>query len=66
MRVRPRDPATDRRIRSDGNYRPGGPLGFAGSSVVAAETASGLLEFGVPNPDVPLVLAYFQRQRTAP
>ncbi|HTX81782.1 MAG TPA: hypothetical protein VME44_06355 [Streptosporangiaceae bacterium] len=63
--VRPRNPNTDRKIRSAGNYRPGRPLGYAGSSVVLAETSNGWLEFGVPNPDVPLVLAYFQRHRTA-
>jgi hypothetical protein len=64
--VRPRNPDTDRRIRSTGNYRPGRPLGYAGSSVVVGQTAGGWLEFGVPNPDVPLVLAYLQRHRTAP
>lgn len=63
--VRPRSPDTDRKIRSAGNYRPGRPLGFAGSSVVVGQTAGGWLEFGVPNPDVPLVLAYFQRHQTA-
>lgn len=63
--VRPRDPDTDRKIRSFGNYRSDRPLGYAGSSVVVGETAGGWLEFGVPNPDVPLVLAYFQRHRTA-
>jgi hypothetical protein len=63
--VRRRDPDTDGKIRSAGNYRSGRPLGFAGSSVVVGETAGGWLEFGVPNPDVALVLAYFQGQRTA-
>jgi hypothetical protein len=60
--VRPRNPDTDRKIRSAGNYRQGRPLGYAGSSVVVGQTAGGWLEFGVPNPDVPLVLAYFQRR----
>ena len=63
--VRARDPKTDKKIRSTGNYRPGRPLGHAGSSVVVGQTAGGWLEFGVPNPDVPLVLAYFQRHPTA-
>ncbi len=60
---RPRDPDTDRRIRNIGNYREGKPLGYAGFTVVVCETARGRLEFAVPNPDVPLLLDYFHRQR---
>jgi hypothetical protein len=59
--TRPRDPATDHRIRSYGNYRAGKPLEFAGSTVVVCMTARGRLEFAVPNPDIPLVLHYFNR-----
>ena len=60
--VRPRDPRTDRRIHSVGNYQPGKPLGWAGFSVVVGETASGRLEFAVPNPDLPLFLTYIERR----
>jgi len=59
--ARPRDPATDHRIRNVGNYREGKPLGYAGFTVVVCETPRGRLEFAVPNPDVPLVLHYFHR-----
>ena len=59
--LRPRDPATDHRIRSYGNYRAGKPLEFAGFTVVVCETARGKLEFAVPNPDVSLILHYFHR-----
>jgi hypothetical protein len=60
---RPRDPATDRKIRSTGNYRAGKPLEFAGSTVVVCETPRGKLEYAVPNPDVPLVIQYFALHR---
>lgn len=59
--TRPRNPATDHRIHSFGNYEEGKPLGYAGFTVVVCETARGRLEFAVPNPDVPLVLHYFRR-----
>lgn len=58
---RPRNPETDQRIRSAGNYRPGGSLGSSGFSVVVGETDSGPLEFAVPNPDVPLLVHYIER-----
>jgi hypothetical protein len=59
--TRPRDPATDHRIHSFGNYQAGKPLAYAGFTVVVCETLRGRLEFGVPNPDLPLVLHYFRR-----
>jgi hypothetical protein len=59
--TRPRDPATDHRIRSFGNYQLGKPLAYAGFTVVVCETPRGKLEFAVPNPDLPLVLHYFRR-----
>jgi hypothetical protein len=57
----PRDPGTDHRIRSYGNYQAGRPLGYAGFTVIVCETPRGRLEFAVPNPDLPLVLHYFHR-----
>jgi hypothetical protein len=60
VHTRPRNPSTDRRIKSSGNYRPDGALGWAGFSVVVCETPKGQLEFAVPNPDVPLVIRHFQ------
>jgi hypothetical protein len=59
--TRARDPVTDHRIRSFGNYETGRPLGYAGFTVVVCETPRGRLEFAVPNPDLPLVLHYFHR-----
>lgn len=59
--TRPRDPVTDHRIHSFGNYEAGKPLGYAGFTVVVGETPRGRLEFAVPNPDVPLVLHYLHR-----
>jgi hypothetical protein len=56
--LRPRVNRTDRNVPATGVYRQGGFFGYSGFEVVQCKTSSGLLEFAVPRPDVPLMLHY--------
>jgi len=65
FKVRSRDPSIDRGIKSGGLFRPDGPLGWMGFSVLVCTTAGGTLELAVPNIDLPLVTDFLERKRRA-
>src|ERR1700680_2492128 len=56
--VRPRNPRTDWKVRATGMYASGSALEWAGFVVIQCQTSPGGLEFGVPRPDVSLLLHY--------
>jgi hypothetical protein len=60
---RPRVNRTDLNVPATGVYRQGGIFNYAGFEVVECKTSSGLLEFAVPRPDVPLMLHYLGLKR---
>lgn len=51
------------RFASTGLRAPGGLREWEGSSIIACETAQGVIEFGVGRRNVPLVLHYFELMR---
>lgn len=56
--LRSRSFSTDINVPATGVYSPGGIFGWAGFDTILCKTSSGMLEFAVPRPDVPLFLHY--------
>lgn len=63
--MRPRSHRTDLNVPATGVYQQGGSFSYAGFEVIQCQTSHGLLELAVPRPDVPLVLHYLNRNRSA-
>jgi len=63
FRVRPRDPSTDRNIKSGGIFRPEGLLSWAGFSVLQCVTSTEVFELAVPTVDLPLVTFFLERKQ---
>lgn len=64
--LRPCRDRTDLNVPAAGVYQQGGIFDYAGFDVVQCQTEHGLLELAVPRPNVPLVLHYLNRKRSAP
>jgi hypothetical protein len=54
--VRERNFKTDWNVRTGVEYAPGRRIEWTGFVVISCQTSSGILEFAVPRPDVPLML----------
>lgn len=61
--VRPRNRKTDLNVKAKGIYAEGQPFAYAGFEVITCRTGSGIIEFAVPRPDVPLMLYYLHQVR---